>query len=115
MINPHLLVVMKFLKNPKSVSLEELKQNEKDARDAYSVASSVAYGPAQARDAYDAAESLITTRAAYYAASDAADAADSYSACVTYTRNTIDTIDDYFKFACGNKQAYLDHLENTNA
>ncbi len=52
-MNKHILLVMKYLKDPKSVSQEELGENRKSAADA----------------AYDAAYAYI---AAYYAATDAA-------------------------------------------
>ena len=95
-LNPKILMTMKYLEYPKSVSLDELKRNmdNADSYDTASLASNVA-----SHAAFDAASY------AYYGAlhpdvpEDAAEAHDH--------------INEYFKFSDENKQDYLDELERT--
>jgi hypothetical protein len=97
-MNKNILLVMKWLKNPESVSQEELYANRKSA----DAAAAYAYAAAADRAAYWAAANAAFSDAAanadYYADA-AADAADA-----TYW------IDEYFKYTSEDKQIYIDKL-----
>ncbi len=88
-MNKHILLVMKYLKDPKSVSQEELVENYKSA----AVCASGTHYAANAAD-YDSAY------AAYYAADDSSNAA-------------ADWVDVYFKRTGEDKQTYINELEKS--
>ena len=85
-MNKHILLVMKYLKDPKSVSQEELVENRKSAADA----------------AYDAAYAYI---AAYYAAD--------YAATYTAYADAAHWVDEYFEHTGEDKQTYINELEKS--
>jgi hypothetical protein len=89
-MNKHILLVMKWLKNPESVTQEELDANRESAYDANREFAYDTYR--YARSAYWAAD-----YAAYYAA-------DYDGSRATYWVN------EYFKITGENKQTYIDML-----
>jgi hypothetical protein len=102
-MNKNILLVMKWLKNPESVSQEELYANRKsaDAAAAYWAAAAYAYAAAD--------------RAAYWAAanaafSDAAANADYYADAAADAADATYWIDEYFKYTSEDKQIYIDKL-----
>jgi hypothetical protein len=85
-MNKHILLVMKWLKNPESVSQEELDANRESAYDA------------NREFAYDTYRSARSAYAAYWAAYWAATASASH------------WVDKYFERSGENKQTYIDKL-----
>jgi hypothetical protein len=81
-MNEYILLVMKWLKNPESVSQEELDANFEAARDA-AACHDFAYWAAC--DARDAAACHARDAAAYW-------------------------VDEYFESTCEDKQSYIDKL-----
>jgi hypothetical protein len=85
-MNKHILLVMKWLKNPESVSQEELDANRESAYDA------------NREFAYDTYRSARSAYAAYWAAYWAATASASH------------WVNEYFKVTGEDKQIYIDKL-----
>ncbi len=83
-MNKHILLVMKYLKGPKSVSREELGENRKSARAAYDAA----YESAVAAYYASVAASVGAVRAAYW-------------------------VDKYFEHTGEDKQTYINELEKS--
>jgi hypothetical protein len=79
-MNKHILLVMKWLKNPELVSQEELEANK---------------------------ESAYTGDAAAYRATYFSCCADRFTAV---SRNASYWVDEYFKYAGEDKQIYIDEL-----
>jgi hypothetical protein len=89
-MNKHILLVMKWLNNPETVSQEELEANFEAAYAAYSAA------------AYSAAAAEFTARAA---ASHASASHDDDAAT-----DAAFWVDEYFKVTGEDKQTYIDAL-----
>ncbi len=109
-MNKHILLVMKYLKDPKSVSQEELGENSKSAGYAdyfaYDAYYAVVYDAAYDAAYYaDAANANAAADAAYYAAD--ADVADADVADAAHW------VDKYFEHTGEDKQTYLDALEKS--
>ena len=70
-MNPHIELVKKWLSEPESVSLEELKENKKAAWDAsiYAASSAIGYAAYAAADAayWYAKAAYVAAKAAYWA------------------------------------------------
>ena len=90
-MNEHILLVIKFLKDPLSVTLDELEENSRNAWDAYDAAyldASPAYLAAAA--AADAAAADAAAAAAHAVADDAVD----------------DAVDEYFDITGEDREEY---------
>ncbi len=91
-MNKHILLVMKYLKDPKSVSRDELLENSKSAHaacDTYGTYYAAVYIAARA-----------AANAAYYAADYDAD-------------GTAHWVDEYFEHTGEDKQTYINELEKS--
>lgn len=101
MINKHILIVMQWLDNHKSVSREELGYNSRDAM------ASIYYG--NGMDGYiNWGRYHATCAVAYFAC------AVSHSASKPSDYYVVrDSVNMYFYDTGENQQDYLDHLENT--
>jgi hypothetical protein len=95
-VNKHILLVMKWLKNPESVSQEELEANYKSA--------------STARSAYWAASSATAATASTYWAAYAADWAGASGWAAWAAAWAAAWVDEYFKSTGEDKQIYLDKL-----
>jgi hypothetical protein len=97
-MNKNILLVMKWLKNPETVTQEELEDNFEAARSAVNAANR-AVNAANRADyaAYSASYSAAAGEAAYSAAGEAATRASYW-------------IDEYFKSTGEDKKTYIDTL-----
>ena len=116
-MNKEILMVMRWLENSKSVSLEDLKQNEVDASAAYYGSRAAYY---DSRDDPTSSAAYFARTTAYHTAFEAACAACNASECdtchvVNYTAQAAHAVGEYFKYSKENEQDYIYHLENTNA
>jgi hypothetical protein len=91
-MNKHILLVMKWLKNPETVTQEELEDNFEAARSAVNAANRAD------ADADYAADYAYSTASAARAARAASATRASY------------WIDEYFKYTSEDKQIYIDKL-----
>jgi hypothetical protein len=111
-MNKNILLVMKWLKNPETVTQEELEDNFEAARSAVNAARSAVNAANRAVNAANRADyaAYSASYAAYSASYSAAAGEAAYSAAGEAATRASYWIDEYFKSTGEDKKTYIDTL-----